>query len=58
MTVWLPSKACTSAKVKTTPPITTVRMPSVADTVKLPPTVSLLAAASEPFGLRPDSYTR
>ncbi|MOA07358.1 hypothetical protein D3C78_1270470 [compost metagenome] len=33
-------------------------MPSEADTVKLPATVSVLAAALEPFGLSPDSYTR
>ncbi|MNG08287.1 hypothetical protein D3C87_1886340 [compost metagenome] len=40
------------------PPITTFKMPSEADTVKLPVTVSVVAPAFDPFGLRPDSYTR
>jgi len=49
------AKAWTWARVKVCPPITTVEIPSVADRVKWPVLVSLLDAASEPFGLSPAS---
>ena len=51
------ANACTCASVNTCPPIVTVWMPSVAETVNVPVVVSLLPAAAEPLGLSPASNT-
>ncbi|MNQ90006.1 hypothetical protein D3C85_1053330 [compost metagenome] len=48
---WLfAAKVCSCAKLRLTPPTVTLAMPSVADTVKVPPVVSLVSAAEvRPF---------